>query len=351
MKKTKDNSPFSPKYKGIPGINKEAKKKVVVIGGGTGTFVALSGLKKYPVDLTAIITMMDSGGSSGRLRDELGVLPPGDVRQCLVALSGSSKLLRDMFNYRFEEGELKGHAFGNIFLTAFVKTTGSMKKAIEEVGKILRIHGRVVPVTYTDSDLCVELADGTIIEGQTHIDETEQRVYRAEIKKAYLSPKAVANPDAKAAIRSADFILIGPGDLYTSIIPNLLVEGISKELEKSKGKKIYVLNLMTKYGQTTSHSASDHVNDLEKYIGKNVLDIVLVNKQAPIKEALMWYKDFEEHPVVDDLSKKERFKVVRKNLIRNSMFEKKSGDALRRSIIRHDSDKLSREVIRIFEDF
>ena len=206
-------------------------QKIVVIGGGTGTFVALSGLKKYEVDLSAIITMMDSGGSSGKLRDELGVLPPGDVRQCLVALAKSPKLLREMFNYRFEEGGLKGHTFGNIFLSTLTKTTGSMKMAIEEVGKILRIHGRVIPVTYDKSDLCIELEDGTIIEGETHIDEVESREKRAKIIRAFLKPEAKANPDAVTAIKEADAIIIGPGDLYTSIIPNLLVKGISAAIK------------------------------------------------------------------------------------------------------------------------
>ena len=168
---------------------KKRLPKVVVIGGGTGSFVALSGLKKYPLDLSAIVTMMDSGGSSGRLRDELGVLPPGDVRQCLVALSSSSKLLRDLFNYRFEDGDLKGHNFGNLFLSALEKSTGNIKKAILEVGKILRIQGRVIPVTFGKSDLCVDLTDGRRIIGETHVGIVESKVKRSEIKKAFLRPK------------------------------------------------------------------------------------------------------------------------------------------------------------------
>lgn len=291
--------------------------------------------------------MMDDGGSSGRLRDELGVLPPGDIRQSLVALAKSSKLLRDMFNYRFEEGELKGHAFGNIFLSTLTKTTGSMKKAIEEVGKILRIQGRVVPVTYAKSDLCVELEDGTIIEGENHIDEVESREKRAEIKRAFLNPEIRANLDAIKAIREADFIIIGPGDLYTSIIPNLLVTGIKSAIKKSKGKKIYVLNLMTKYGQTTNHAALDHVRDLEQYIGKNVLDVVLINSKKPKKETLAWYKDFEEHPVEDNLSKNSNFMIVRKNLIKDVVLDHSLSDTLRRSIIRHDSEKLAKAIMEI----
>jgi uncharacterized cofD-like protein len=323
------------------------KAKIVVIGGGTGTFVALSGLKKYDVDLSAIITMMDSGGSSGRLRDELGVLPPGDVRQCLVALAKSSKLLRDMFNYRFEEGGLKGHTFGNIFLSTLTKTTGSMKKAIEEVGKILRIQGRVVPVTYDKSDLCTELEDGTIIEGETHIDEVESREKRAKIKRAFLRPDAQANPDAVDAIKEADAIIIGPGDLYTSIIPNLLVKGISAAIKSSEGKKIYTLNLMTKYGQTTKHTAKDHVEDLEEYVGKDQLDVVLVNTKTPSEKTLAWYKDFDEHQVEDNLGDNHKFQVVRKNLIKDVVIEKAVSDSLHRSIIRHDSEKLAKAIMEI----
>jgi uncharacterized cofD-like protein len=325
----------------------KSRQKIVVIGGGTGTFVALSGLKKYNVDLSAIITMMDSGGSSGKLRDELGVLPPGDVRQCLVALAKSPKLLRDMFNYRFEEGGLKGHTFGNIFLSTLTKTTGSMKKAIEEVGKILLIQGRVIPVTYDKSDLCIELEDGTIIEGETHIDEVESREQRAKIKRAFLKPAIGANPDAEEAIKEADAIIIGPGDLYTSIIPNLLVAGIQKAIKSSKGKKIYVLNLMTKYGQTTKHTAKDHIEDLEHYIGQEELDVVLVNKKMPKEETLAWYKDFDEHPVEDNLGNENSFLVVRQNLIKDLVLEISPSDNLKRSIIRHDSDKLAKAIMEI----
>jgi uncharacterized cofD-like protein len=325
----------------------QRRKKIVVIGGGTGTFVALSGLKKYDVDLSAIITMMDSGGSSGKLRDELGVLPPGDVRQCLVALAKSPKLLREMFNYRFEEGGLKGHTFGNIFLSTLTKTTGSMKKAIEEVGKILRIQGRVIPVTYDKSDLCIELEDGTIIEGETHIDEVESREERAKIKRAFLKPAIGANPDAEEAIKEADAIIIGPGDLYTSIIPNLLVSGIKKAIKSSKGKKIYVLNLMTKYGQTTRHTAKEHVDDLEQYVGQEELGVVLVNKKTPKKETLAWYKDFDEHQVEDNLGEKNKFLIIRENLIKDVVLEISRSDSLKRSIIRHDSDKLAKAIMKI----
>ena len=321
--------------------------KIVTIGGGTGNYVSLMGLKRYPLKLTAIVSMTDSGGSSGKLRDELGVLPPGDIRLCLVALSESSRLLRDMFNYRFEEGGLKGHSFGNIFLSTLEKKTGSMKKAISEVGKILRIKGQVVPVTFTKSNLCVDLADGKTIIGETHIDVLEQSAKRAKIVKAYLSPKAEVNEDAKNAILEADYILIGPGDLYTSIIPNLLVTGMAATIKKSKAKKIYALNLMTKYGQTTNFKASNHIKALEEYLGKNVLDFVLVNKKLPKKQVLSWYEEYHEHPVEDDLEQDLGYKIIRKDLIKDVVITKNPNDDLRRSIIRHDSGKLAKEIMEL----
>lgn len=320
---------------------------VVTIGGGTGSYASLMGLKKYSLKLTAIVNMIDDGGSSGKLRDELGVLPPGDIRQCLVALSESSRLLREMFSYRFEEGGFKGHSFGNIFLSTLEKQTGSMKKAIAEVGKILNIKGKVVPVTFTKSNLCVDLLDGKTIIGETHIDVLEKKEKRAKIVKAYLSPVAIINQDAKAAILEADYILIGPGDLYTSIIPNLLVTGVANAIKKSKAKKIYVLNLMTKYGQTTNYKASEHVKTLEKYLGKNVLDFVLVNSKMPKKQVLLWYEEYGEHPVSDDLKENIKYKIIRKDLIKDVVTSKSTGDELRRSIIRHDSKKLASEVMNL----
>lgn len=323
--------------------------KVVTIGGGTGSYTSLRGLKKYPIHLSAIVNMIDDGGSSGRLRDELGVLPPGDVRQCLVALSESSRRLRDLFSYRFEEeGELKGHTFGNIFLSALEKQTGSMKKSISEIGKILNIKGVVVPVTFDKkSKLCVDLADGKTIVGETHIDEVEKMEQRAEIIKAYLKPKASLNEDVKKVISEADYIVIGPGDLYTSLLPNILVNDFASVIKKSKAKKIYVVNLMTKIGQTTDFKASDHIRVLVKYLGKDILDYVLINNKKPKKTVLSWYSQYNEIPVDDDLGEPQKFKVIRKDLLKDTVLEQNLADTRRRSIIRHNSQRLAEAIMEI----
>jgi uncharacterized cofD-like protein len=321
-------------------------KKIVVIGGGTGTFVALSGLKDYDVRLSAIVTMMDSGGSTGRLRDQLGVLPPGDVRQVLVALSESDEIWRELFTFRFSNGELRGHNFGNIFLSTLEKMTGSFEKAIEVASGLLQAKGNVIPVTFKHSELCVELADGRIIEGETHIDEPVENE-RDPIKRAFLKPKAKANKKALQAIKEADLILIGPGDLYTSLLVNILVYGIPDALGNTKAKVAYILNLMTKFGQTTHYTASDHVYDLEKYLGKNVLDTVLVNTQRPDKEAIKWYGKHNEEPVVDDIVSTNYFKVTRRKLLSQDKIDKKNQDNLKRSFIRHDPQKLAKAVISL----
>jgi len=323
--------------------------RVVTIGGGTGNYVSLMGLKKYDLKLTAVVNMFDDGGSTGVLRDELGVLPPGDVRQCLVALSESSLTLRKLFNYRFEEGGLKGHTFGNIFLSALEKETGSFKKAIKEIGKILRIKGDVLPITYTKSTLNAKLTDGTLIKGQHHVDVLEEKITRAPISQIYLKPKAKINADVKKALFSADFIIIGPGDLYTSILPNILVNDASNFIKKSRAKKIFIMNLMTKYGQTSGWGAKKHLEVLESYLGKGIIDLIILNTGNPHKDVLSWYAKYHEEPIKDDFGKKEAIRIIREDLLKDVLVRKSTADILRRSIIRHDSEKLASEIMKIIK--
>ena len=314
-------------------------KKVTVIGGGTGTFVVLSGLKKHDLDLAAIVTMMDSGGSTGRLRDQLGVLPPGDLRQCMVALSDSTDLWRKLFLYRFENGDLKGHNFGNIFLSALEKVCDDYNTVIDTASYVLNTKGKVIPVTFEKTHLCVEYENGTIIKGEGNIDEDNPE--KSRIKRAYLEPKAAVNPDAVSRIRESDYIIIGPGDLYTSIIPVLLVDNLREEMKKSKAKIIYNLNLMTKTGQTTGYTANDFIQDFERYIGRKPDYITANNGEIPAS-ILSWYKSDGEVPVLNNLHENGfQGTIIEEDIISRSHIKKSTSDELTRSILRHDTQKLT----------
>lgn len=318
-------------------------KKIVVIGGGTGTYVLLSGLKKYTYDLTALITMMDSGGSTGRLRDQLGVLPPGDLRQALVALSESSKIWRNLFLYRFESGDLKGHNFGNIFISALEKITGSIEQALTLASELLKTSGKVIPITFDKTNLCVELVDGSILQTEGVIDEED--VFRSPIKRVFLNPKASANRQALQELSNADYIVFGPGDLYTSILPNLVVSNVKSCIHKSLAKKVFVMNLMTKPGQTNGYTASKHLHEIEKYAGCN-MDHVIINNKKPDRISEEFYQKFSTSIVLDDIndSKYPKTVFIRKNIISTVHYTAPKSDLVHRSIIRHDSNKLAKEI-------
>lgn len=319
-------------------------KKIVVIGGGTGTFVVLSALKLIPnISVSVIVSMMDSGGSTGRLRDQLGVLPPGDVRQCMVALSDAPDLWRRLFLYRFEKGDLIGHNFGNIMLTALEKISNNYQEVIDVASYILQCRGNVIPVTYDKVHLCVEYSDGKKLMGEDAIDKGKYS--NGKIINAWLKPKARANFNALIAIKEADFIIIGPGDLYTSLIPNLLVDDIKESLRASSAKVLYIMNLVTKKGQTDNYSMSSHVNDVENYIGRS-MDNILINNAEINKNITMYYKKYGERVVSDDLGIDKKIKRV--DLLDNTLYNKKKGDMLHRSIIRHDSKKLENIFKKMF---
>lgn len=327
------------------------RKKIVCIGGGTGTFVVLRGLKTYPLELSAIVTMSDSGGSNQRIRDEFGLLPTSDIRQCLVALSdenGGAGLLRKLFMYRFAKGKgISGMTFGNLFMAALTDILGSQKEAIRQTGKVLRIRGTVIPVTFTPTNLRATYEDGTVVKEEHFIDEP---VHDGTLKitSVSLQPKANANPDAIRAITEADMLVFGPGDLYTSLIPNLLVSGISQAIKRSKAKKVYIVNLMTKYGQTYNFSARDHVRILEQFIGSKTLDYVFYNNRRLPQSALDLYARSHEFPVKDDL-KNTQYRVIRGDLASQTLIARASTDALIRSLIRHDSNKLATKLIQLLK--
>ncbi len=315
-------------------------KKIVVIGGGTGNFAVLDGLKNYDVDISAIVSMADDGGSTGILRDELGVLPPGDVRQCLVALSNSSRLMRSLMNYRFENGGLGGHSFGNLLLSALEKVTGSFEKAVDEVGRILAIRGKVIPVTTHQVRLKMILNDRRVLEGEKEIYLSQE--IDQGYKSIYLEPYPKANPHAIDEIANADVVVMGPGGLHTSLIPNLLVEGISDALKQSQAKKVFIVNLMNRKGQTTGFQVSSYLQELTKYIGKDIFDFILVNNQKPPQELIEVYAD-EGDLVANDL-KDDRI------IFASLLGEVRAGpkkDLLRRSLIRHDSKKLAQQLMKV----
>ena len=326
-------------------------KKVVVVGGGTGSFTVLSGLKKYPLGLSAVVSMTDSGGCNRVIRDELGLLPTSDIRQCLVALAdnGKEQSLRKLFIYRFSKGNgLNGMTFGNLFLAALSDIFGSQTEAIKKTGQILKIKGKILPVTLTDSNLAAIYENGKKVIGEHFIDEPKHSG-KLKIKKVYLRPKAKLYPQTRKAILGADMVVISPGDLYTSIISALLTEGIAKTLKKTKAKVVYVMNLMTRYGQTYGFTAKDHIRTLESYLGKNCLDYVLVNSSSFPKSALVKYKKVKEFPVIDDL-KDDYFKIIRGDFLSKKETKRVPGDILKRSLIRHDSNKLARALFKLCQN-
>lgn len=315
-------------------------KKIVVVGGGTGNFSVLRGLKNYPVDLSAIVSMADDGGSTGILRDELGVLPPGDVRQCLVALSNSSNMMRSLMNYRFENGGLEGHSFGNLLLSALEKVTGSFEKAVEEMGKILFINGKVIPVTTHEVRLKMLLNNRKLLEGERAIYLSQE--IDQGYKSVYLEPIAQCNPHATQEIANADLIVLGPGGLHTSLIPNLLVEGIADALRHSHAKKVFVVNLMNRKGQTTGFKVSHYLNELTHFIGEDIFDFILVNAQEPDPELVALYA--EEGEIVENDLKESR--IVLAPLLGEPKATQHK-DPLKRNLIRHDPKKLAHALMEI----
>lgn len=317
------------------------RKKIVVIGGGTGNFVILKGLKKYDLDLTAIVSMADNGGSTGILRDELGVLPPGDVRQCLVALSNSSRLMRSLMNYRFENGNLGGHSFGNLLLSALEKVTGSFEKAVEEAGRILYIKGKVIPVTLNQVHLKMILNNRKVLEGEGEIYLSKE--IDQGYKSIYLDPYPKVNPRVIDEIMNADLIVLGPGGFYTSLIPNLLVEGVAEALRETLAKHVFVVNLMNRKGQSKGDRVSDILKEVVKFIGKDIFDYILVNNSPPSEDLIKNYSeegDLVENDIFDD------DRVITSDLLGPIATAAKK-DLITRNLIRHDSKKLAKEIIKI----
>lgn len=332
-------------------------KNIVTIGGGTGSYTVLSGLKNLEdVSLSALVSMSDNGGSTGVLRDELGVLPPGDIRQCLVALSEHSDTIRSLMNYRFTEGALTGHNFGNIFLAALEKVTGDFAKGVLVASEILKVNGKVIPITKDKADLSLVLSNGDMVEGQVNITNTD--IQGIGLKKIFYKNNVKLNNNAKLAIEKANYIIVGPGDYFGSVVPNIIVNGFKEAISKSKAKIIFPINLTNRRGHTLHWKASDYLKDMENRLGRKV-DIILINNEAPSDEQIKRYELQEGDGVLvkDDLLNDDR--VIRKVLISHVIPLASKVDTVKRSFIRHDSQKIAscidniikRDNIKLIFDF
>ncbi len=310
------------------------RPRIVSIGGGTGLSSLLRGLKKCQADLSAIVTVTDDGGSSGRLREELGVLPPGDIRNCMIALSEDERLMSRLFRFRFNsDGGLHNHSFGNLFLTAMAGVTGDFAEAVHLTSEVLAIKGVIYPLTTSNVSLNAELEDGSIVTGETRITASTRR-----IRRVYLNPaNARALPDALQAIRSADLITIGPGSLYTSLIPNLLVKELVLAIHDSRATKIYIQNIMTQPGETVGYSAADHVKALADHCDGILFPNILVNNRAPSSSMLQKY-DAERAAVVEVDS--DELHAMRLNIVERDLLAEDG-------VVRHDPDRLAQTVFEM----
>lgn len=310
--------------------------KIVVIGGGTGLSTLLRGIKVYSSNITAVVTVADDGGSSGRLRREIGVLPPGDIRNCIAALADEEKLLTELFQYRFQAGDgLIGHSFGNLFLTAMSDITGDIEQAIAASSKVLAVRGRVLPATLSDVKLWAEFTDGRRVEGESNIPKMGGTISKI----GCIPEKPPALPAAIKAIDEADYIIIGPGSLYTSIIPNLLVPEIREAIARSQAPRIYICNIMTQPGETEGYTVSDHIRAIDYICGGKLFDAVVVHRRSPSPAALKRYAKDNSHPVY--LDREQVAKLQRRIVIANVMDEDPET-----GYVRHNHHKLAQILLR-----
>ncbi|HEY8875589.1 MAG TPA: gluconeogenesis factor YvcK family protein [Desulfosporosinus sp.] len=307
--------------------------KIVVVGGGTGLSALLRGLKQYTCNLTAIVTVSDDGGSSGKLRDELGIQPPGDVRNCLVALADTEDIMDTLFSYRFESGALEGHSLGNLLLAGLTDTFGDFQKGIEQVSKVFAIRGKVFPSTLEQVVLVADLEDGTRVDGETAVRDTEGKIDRVYLEPSDCRPL----PEALQALEEADLIVLGPGSLYTSVLPNLLVVGLREKIRAVKAPCVYVCNVMTEKGETDGYRVSDHLKAILDHCGPGFVDAVLASKGKITAPILKRYVAEEAIPVITDPKEVEQLgaKYFEANIVQVG------------NVVRHDPDRLAKELIRL----
>jgi len=307
---------------------------IAAMGGGTGLSNLLRGLKEYSSNITAVVTVADNGGSSGKLRDELNILPPGDIRNCLVALADQETLMEDLFQYRFyKEGDLRGHSFGNLYIAAMSEVLGDFEEAVEESSKVLAIRGKVLPSTNQNVNLGAVYVDKSSVIGESAIPNLNKK-----IEKVYLKPGSVSiTQNTRRQLLQADYIVVGPGSLYTSLIPNLLIQGMVDAIKISDAKKIFITNVMTQPGETTGYSAADHLQAVYDHIGEQIFDYIIVNQNGSSQRILNKYAKEGAYPVENDTSRLKDFKI---NIVEGKLL--KTGD-----LIRHDPQKLADIIVQI----
>lgn len=317
--------------------NEQKPKKAVIIGGGTGLSVLLRGLKQYPIDITAIVTVADDGGSSGRLREELQIPAPGDVRNVLAALSEVEPLVEELFQHRFDTGkELTGHSMGNLLLAAMTSITGDFSHAIRELSRVLNVRGRVIPSANCSVVLHAQLDNGTIISGESKIPYSGRKIERVFITPEQVEPIT----EALRQIRKADMIIFGPGSLYTSIIPNLLVKKIGEAIKETKAHKVYICNVMTQAGETLNYSAADHLQAIHDHMGENIMDTIIVNDAPVPEEILMRYEEEIAKPVIYS---KEELEEMGLQVIHEDIIKYTDG------VIRHDNLRLAAILYQLIQ--
>ncbi len=315
-------------------------KKITVIGGGTGQANLLRGLKNYHIDLTAVVTMADDGGSSGKLRQEIGMLPPGDIRNCIIALSDIEPAMETLMQHRFREGSLKGQSFGNLFLAALNEIYGDFEIAVSKISEILAVRGKVLPVTLEDIRLVAKLNNGNLVNGESNIAD-ECILQSSEIDRILLNPSnAEAFPEVLESIKSSDIIVLGPGSLYTSIIPNLLVSEVAKSVYETKATKIYVANIMTEYGETTGYNIYRHMKAILDHSGLPVIDKVIINKKDICPKMLQKYLYEGQTPLFLDKKQKNQILELGIDIILEDLITVKNG------LLMHDSDKVAGVIMK-----
>jgi len=312
----------------------EKGPRIVAIGGGTGLSTMLRGIKNLTANITAIVTVADDGGGSGKLREDLGMLPPGDIRNCILALANTEEIMQELLNYRFKEGSLKGQSFGNLFLAAMTGIAGSFEKAVKLMSEVLAVRGKVLPVTLDNINLCAELENGQVIVGESKIPEAVKQT-KSAIKRVFITPSdAKPNGEVLEEIEKADVIIIGPGSLYTSIMPNLLFDEVVESIKKSHAKKIYIANIMTQPGETDDYTLYDHIRAIENHCKGKIFDIVIVNNQPIPLDVLQRYEEDGAKPVYADKKTKESGYVLIEERLLN----------ISNGLIRHNSVKLARVI-------